>query len=517
MPVSVKAKRIGERTPILHAATEVAGAVHAALGAEDASVRVALPDDGGRLRVIAAAGPSRTPIHRMGRRRRRVFETGRGVAVASSGGRTVAVLPLAVRDETVGVLELVAPARRVDERRDTIVALVRQSGALFKPSDDRVAQRGVLAMERLLALAGRLNAATGAVEASRAFVEVASAHLDVPVAIVRPSPEAADWSLAAVGGLEARRAADLGTKLRAVPFARRRSAEVLSQLSSTLSLVTGGATDWRTVGESVALVDAAAAGDHFFLTAASMLEATLERVARNNGHVREVDDASSWRALDEVLLRTHAAPPVRNRRVERAIKRTFDVVVGTVLLLLTLPLALVVMMCIALDSRGPVFFVHHRVGRDGISFPLLKFRTMVRDAEHALARYIAEEEQLAEWKTSRKLRADPRVTRVGRFLRRFSIDELPQLLNVLVGDMSLVGPRPVTREEVLNHFAERADRILSVRPGLTGLWAVSGRSDLTYEERVEREFQYAVSWSVWMDAKIMVRTVPIVLRGHAAY
>jgi len=254
--------------------------------------------------------------------------------------------------------------------------------------------------------------------------------------------------------------------------------------------------------------------------------------SKNGGQVAEAVDSDMSGAMPSDAA-AHAGRPswgpyhmpmqddgfaaARDRSVQRAVKRTFDIVGSVVLILLTLPLALLVVVAIALDSPGPTFFVHVRVGRDGVLFPLLKFRTMVRDAEGALMVLIASnEKQLVEWQTSRKLSADPRVTRVGRFLRRFSIDELPQLVNVVRGNMSLVGPRPVTREEVFD-FGERAKRVLSVRPGLTGLWAVSGRSNLTYEERVEREFQYADGWSLWMDAKILVKTIAVVLRGHGAY
>jgi lipopolysaccharide/colanic/teichoic acid biosynthesis glycosyltransferase len=211
------------------------------------------------------------------------------------------------------------------------------------------------------------------------------------------------------------------------------------------------------------------------------------------------------------------AGAVRHGVLRRGIKRVLDIVGSAVLIVLTLPLAIAVAVAVKLDSPGPVFFMQRRIGRFGVPFPLIKFRTMVRDAELVLARHIeADEARLLEWRTSRKLRSDPRVTRLGRFLRRSSLDELPQLVNVMLGNMSLVGPRPVVAEEVFD-FGERAERILSVRPGLTGLWAVSGRNDVTYEERVELESTYAVGWTLWTDVKILVRTIPAVLRGHGAY
>jgi exopolysaccharide production protein ExoY len=201
----------------------------------------------------------------------------------------------------------------------------------------------------------------------------------------------------------------------------------------------------------------------------------------------------------------------------RAVKRGIDIVGSSVLIVLLLPLALIVSLAIVVDSPGPVFFVQRRVGRNGVEFPLIKFRTMVRDGEDALAAHVLADEDLRrEWEQARKLRVDPRVTRLGGLLRRFSLDELPQLLNVFVGNMSLVGPRPVLRDE-LAYFGDRAAQIVEVRPGLTGLWAVSGRSEISYQERVELEYRYVVEWSLRMDASILLRTIPAVVRGHGAY
>ena len=201
----------------------------------------------------------------------------------------------------------------------------------------------------------------------------------------------------------------------------------------------------------------------------------------------------------------------------RAVKRGIDIVGSSVLIVLLLPLALIISLAIVVDSPGPVFFVQRRVGRNGVEFPLIKFRTMVRDGEDALAAHVLADEDLRrEWEQARKLRVDPRVTRLGGLLRRFSLDELPQLLNVFVGNMSLVGPRPVLRDE-LAYFGDRAAQIVEVRPGLTGLWAVSGRSEISYQERVELEYRYVVEWSLRMDASILLRTIPAVVRGHGAY
>jgi exopolysaccharide production protein ExoY len=187
------------------------------------------------------------------------------------------------------------------------------------------------------------------------------------------------------------------------------------------------------------------------------------------------------------------------------------------LIALALPIALLVSLAITFDSPGPILFKQRRLGRLGREFALLKFRTMVVDGDAALAEHVASDRTLREeWERSRKLRNDPRTTRVGLFLRRHSLDELPQVLNVLRGNMSLVGPRPVARDEIA-YFGEGGPQILSARPGLTGLWAVSGRSDISYPERAALELRYATSWNLWMDVKILIRTIPVVIHGHGAY
>jgi len=199
------------------------------------------------------------------------------------------------------------------------------------------------------------------------------------------------------------------------------------------------------------------------------------------------------------------------------LKRLVDIVGSLVLIVVLLPFAAIIALAIVLESPGPVVFVHRRVGRNRKPFPLVKFRTMVRDSGAALAEALASDEALRlEWEQWRKLRRDPRVTRVGRVLRRLSLDELPQVLNVLIGNMSLVGPRPVMEDE-LRYFGTLAEPVLSVRPGLTGRWAVSGRSEISYEERVQLEYEYATTWTPLGDVGILLRTVPAVFRGHGSY
>lgn len=168
-------------------------------------------------------------------------------------------------------------------------------------------------------------------------------------------------------------------------------------------------------------------------------------------------------------------------------------------------------------QEGPVIFGHERIGLRGRKFRCYKFRSMVPDAERVLQDLLASDDVArAEWQKDFKLKKDPRVTRVGRFLRKTSLDELPQLLNVLKGDMSLVGPRPIVREELIR-YGRGARFYLSARPGLTGLWQVSGRSDIDYSRRVAMDRAYAERARVRMDIKIIIRTALVVLRFRGAY
>ncbi|AGL19988.1 exopolysaccharide biosynthesis polyprenyl glycosylphosphotransferase [Actinoplanes sp. N902-109] len=197
----------------------------------------------------------------------------------------------------------------------------------------------------------------------------------------------------------------------------------------------------------------------------------------------------------------------------RLIKGLFDVVVAGVLLLLLAPVFLAVALVIKLDTGGPVFFRQVRVARGGEKFRMYKFRTMHVDAEARLAALRAGSDGEP---VLFKMRQDPRVTRSGRFLRRFSVDELPQLINVLLGEMSLVGPRPPLPSEV-ERYPEDMRRRLVVKPGMTGLWQVSGRSDLSWEESVRLDIRYVENWSLTVDLVILMRTALAVVRGSGAY
>jgi Undecaprenyl-phosphate galactose phosphotransferase WbaP len=201
----------------------------------------------------------------------------------------------------------------------------------------------------------------------------------------------------------------------------------------------------------------------------------------------------------------------------RVWKRLFDLVAGLVLLGVALPLLVIIAVLIRRDSKGPVIFAHNRVGRNGKLFACYKFRTMVPDAEERLGEYLRKDSELRkEWEREFKLKNDPRVTRIGRFLRKTSLDELPQLLNILRGEMSLVGPRPIVTGEISKYKVYIND-YYAVRPGLTGLWQVSGRNDLDYDARVQLDSWYVRNWTFGTDLLVLLKTVGVVLGRRGAY
>ncbi|NJM97547.1 MAG: undecaprenyl-phosphate galactose phosphotransferase WbaP [Phormidesmis sp. RL_2_1] len=201
----------------------------------------------------------------------------------------------------------------------------------------------------------------------------------------------------------------------------------------------------------------------------------------------------------------------------RLLKACLDKGLVVVIGLLCLPLIGLISLLIALDSRGPIFYCQWRIGRGGRMFKVWKFRSMVIDADVALARYLADHPELQlAWEADQKLKNDPRITRMGHFLRKTSLDELPQLWNIFRGEMSMVGPRPIVRTEVWR-YGDKFALYLQVLPGLTGLWQVSGRNNVTYEERVNFDAYYVRNWSVWLDIYILMRTIKVVLAGDGAY
>ncbi|MFC6645650.1 sugar transferase [Granulicella cerasi] len=223
---------------------------------------------------------------------------------------------------------------------------------------------------------------------------------------------------------------------------------------------------------------------------------------------------ATWNAYS--TPRPRVASPTR-RFSYRVVKRAFDVLAVLAVSPILVPLFAVIALAVQLSSPGPVFFSHRRIRSHGDFFSMWKFRTMCVNSAEVLEEYLAKHpEARAEWRETHKLTKDPRVTRVGNFLRRTSLDELPQLWNVLTGSMSLVGPRPIVAAEVEKYGDEFA-AYAAVKPGVTGLWQVSGRSNTSYDERVKYDRQYAQEWSLRMDLMILVRTVTSVWHGDGAY
>ena len=195
----------------------------------------------------------------------------------------------------------------------------------------------------------------------------------------------------------------------------------------------------------------------------------------------------------------------------RVLKRGGDIVFSLLVLGLGSPLFLLLAVLVKLSSRGSVFYCQRRIGRGYRGFGCLKFRTMRSDADRVLAAMLEADPTLrAEFERDHKLKRDPRITPLGKFLRRSSLDELPQFINVLRGEMSVVGPRPIVWDE-LRRYGRNMDEVLSVRPGLTGLWQVSGRNNLTYRTRVRLDLTYVRNRSFWLDLGIVLRTIGVVL------
>ncbi len=198
-------------------------------------------------------------------------------------------------------------------------------------------------------------------------------------------------------------------------------------------------------------------------------------------------------------------------------KRTLDLLLTVTGGLIILPLIALIVVAIRLGSRGPVLFWHERIGRRGRRFKAVKFRTMVVNGDEIIAAHLAANPAAREeWRRDHKLKSDPRVTWIGRILRRTSLDELPQLWNVLRGEMSLVGPRPIVREEIPK-YGEQFDVYILALPGITGMWQVSGRNDTGYRQRVALDVEYVSTWCLWLDVKILLRTILVVVGQKGAY
>lgn len=197
----------------------------------------------------------------------------------------------------------------------------------------------------------------------------------------------------------------------------------------------------------------------------------------------------------------------------KIVKRTTDITLSAVAIVLLLPVFALIALAIKLESKGPVFFKHTRIGKDGKIIKIYKFRSMVDNAEDLIKSFTPE--QMKEYKENYKLSNDPRVTKVGKFIRKTSLDELPQLINILKGDLSIIGPRPVVAEE-LKKYGSNIEKFLSVTPGLTGFWAANGRSCTSYEQRMQMELFYIDNLSLKMDVKVFFKTIEAVIKREGA-
>lgn len=203
--------------------------------------------------------------------------------------------------------------------------------------------------------------------------------------------------------------------------------------------------------------------------------------------------------------------------LNRFIKRTIDLILSITLLPFVLLVVLIIGVIIKITSKGPIFYTQKRIGRYGKIINILKFRSMYIDADERLKNILKDKTKAKEWEKTHKLKDDPRITFIGKFLRKTSLDELPQIFNVLKGDMSLVGPRPVVEYELEKYYKDYSSYYLMVRPGITGLWQISGRSNTSYEFRVAKDTWYVLNWSLWLDIIIMLKTPIVVFRQEGAY
>ena len=218
--------------------------------------------------------------------------------------------------------------------------------------------------------------------------------------------------------------------------------------------------------------------------------------------------------IETTSLRTQSDVKTKiSKKVYIKIKRVIDVILASVALILLSPLFAIIAIAIKIDSKGPVFFAHKRIGKNGKIIKLYKFRSMVINAEELIKSFTPE--QMREYKENYKLTNDPRITKVGKFLRKTSLDELPQLINIINGDLSIIGPRSVVADE-LEKYGVNKDKFLSVTPGLTGYWAANGRSNTTYEQRMKMELYYIDNLSLKMDIKVFFKTILSVVKKEGA-
>lgn len=222
------------------------------------------------------------------------------------------------------------------------------------------------------------------------------------------------------------------------------------------------------------------------------------------GNVAEDISNASVKKYTEVL---------KKNTIYVKVKRMIDVALATIGLIVLAPVFAIIALAIKIESNGPVFFKHTRIGQNGKIIKIYKFRSMVQNAEELIQKFTPE--QMKEYKENYKLTDDPRITKIGKFLRKTSLDELPQLINIIKGELSIIGPRPVVQDELEKYGAD-AQKFLSVTPGLTGYWAANGRSDTTYEERMKMELYYVDNMSMILDLKIFFKTILSVLKREGA-
>lgn len=223
-----------------------------------------------------------------------------------------------------------------------------------------------------------------------------------------------------------------------------------------------------------------------------------------NGNVAQDISSVSTKTYKEVLTK---------KTPYRVVKRIMDVALSSIALVVLSPVFAIIALAIKMESKGSVFFKHTRIGKDGKIIKIYKFRSMVENAEDLIKNFTPE--QMKEYKENYKLTDDPRITKVGKFLRKTSLDELPQLINIIKGELSIIGPRPVVQDE-LEKYGPNAQKFLSVTPGLTGYWAANGRSSTTYEERMKMELYYVENISFKLDIEVFFKTIISVLKKEGA-
>jgi exopolysaccharide production protein ExoY len=245
--------------------------------------------------------------------------------------------------------------------------------------------------------------------------------------------------------------------------------------------------------------------------------ASTDRIAsppNRRPSARETRDIATFEQADLSIHRK--TNDIRSQPIGGRAKRLIDLLISAAALTALFPLMVILFVLVRTTMGAPVFFAHRRIGHDRKVFYCYKFRTMVNDAENVLQEHLHQNPDAAqEWMETQKLKYDPRVTTVGQLLRKSSLDELPQLFNILRGDMSCVGPRPIVEEE-LRHYGVAAETYIRARPGLTGMWQINGRSLVDYSQRVSLDCQYVQHWSIWKDITILMRTMFVVLKFEEA-